>query len=69
VTGEFTRWGGHVLQWLGVDVSHWGYFQIISLQGSLLTRVDGVMILGMFAGHFSVVLWANNVKCPAEISV
>lgn len=62
VTGEFTRWGGHVLQWLGVDVSHWGYFQIIGLQGSPLTRVDGVMILGMFTGCFSAALWANNVK-------
>ncbi len=62
VTGEFTRWGGHVLQWLGVDVSTWGYFQIIGLQGSPLTRIDGLMILGMFAGCFSAALWANNVK-------
>lgn len=62
VTGEFTRWGGHILQWLGVDVSHWGYFQVIGLQGSLLTRIDGVMILGMFVGCFSAALWANNVK-------
>ncbi len=62
VTGEFTRWGGHILQWLGVDVSHWGYFQVIGLQGSPLTRIDGVMILGMFAGCFSAALWANNVK-------
>ncbi len=62
VTGEFTRWGGHILQWLGVDVSHWGYFQVIGLQGTPLTRIDGVMILGMFAGCFSAALWANNVK-------
>lgn len=62
VTGEFTRWGGHILQWLGVDVSHWGYFQVIGLQGSPLTRIDGVMILGMFAGCLSAALWANNVK-------
>ncbi|ABI59263.1 MULTISPECIES: selenium metabolism membrane protein YedE/FdhT [Nitrosomonas] len=62
VTGEFTRWGGHILQWLGLDVSHWGYFQVIGLQGSPLTRIDGVMILGMFAGCFSAALWANNVK-------
>jgi uncharacterized membrane protein YedE/YeeE len=62
VTGEFTRWGGHVLQWLGVDVSTWGYFKIIGLQGTPLTRIDGVMILGMFAGCFAAALWANNVK-------
>lgn len=62
VTGEFTRWGGHILQWFGVDVSHWGYFQVIGLQGSPLTRIDGIMILGMFTGCFSAALWANNVK-------
>ncbi|HCL87187.1 MAG TPA: YeeE/YedE family protein [Comamonadaceae bacterium] len=62
VTGEFTRWGGHVLQWLGVDLSGWGYFQLIGTQGTPLTRVDGVMIIGMFAGCLSAALWANNVK-------
>jgi uncharacterized membrane protein YedE/YeeE len=62
VTGEFTRWGGHVLQWCGVDLSGWGYFQIIGMQGTPLTRIDGVMIIGMFAGCFSAALWANNVK-------
>lgn len=62
VTGEFTRWGGHLLQFAGVDVSHWGYFQLIGLQGSPLTRIDGVMILGMFAGCLSAALWANNIK-------
>ena len=62
VTGEFTRWGGHVLQFCGVDLSHWGYFKIIGLQGTPLTRVDGVMVIGMFVGCFSAALWANNVK-------
>lgn len=62
VTGEFTRWGGHVLQWLGVDLSTWGYYQLIGMQGTPLTRVDGVMIIGMFAGCLSAALWANNVK-------
>ena len=62
VTGEFTRWGGHVLQFLGVDLSNWGYFKIIGLEGTPLTRVDGVMIIGMFVGCFSAALWANNVK-------
>ncbi len=62
VTGEFTRWGGHVLQWFGVDLTHWGYFQLIGMQGTPLTRIDGVMIIGMFAGCLSAALWANNVK-------
>ena len=62
VTGEFTRWGGHALQALGVDVSEWSYYKIIGMQGTIFTRIDGVMILGMFAGCISAALWANNVK-------
>ena len=52
VTGEFTRWGGHALQALGVDVSDWNYYKIIGMQGTIFTRIDGVMILGMFAGMY-----------------
>ena len=33
VTGEFTRWGGHVLQWFGLHPEQWGYFKVIGLQG------------------------------------
>ena len=62
VTGEFTRWGGHVMQWLGYHPETWGYFKVIGLQGTPLDRVDGVMILGMFAGCLAAALWANNVK-------
>ncbi|OBX06434.1 selenium metabolism membrane protein YedE/FdhT [Gallibacterium genomosp. 3] len=62
VTGEFTRWGGEILQVLGVNVDNWGYYQIIKLDGTVFTRIDGVMILGMFAGCISAALWANNVK-------
>lgn len=62
VTGEFTRWGGHVLSWLGVDLSTWDYFALIGMQGTPLTRIDGVMIIGMFTGCLSAALWANNVK-------
>lgn len=62
VTGEFTRWGGEILQVLGVNVDNWGYYQIIKLDGTVFTRVDGVMIIGMFAGCISAALWANNVK-------
>lgn len=62
VTGEFTRWGGHLLQFAGVDLSNWGYFKVIGLEGTPLTRIDGLMIIGMFVGCFSAALWANNVK-------
>lgn len=62
VTGEFTRWGGHILNLIGVDTSSWGYFKIIGLQGTPLDRIDGVMIIGMFAGALAAALMANNVK-------
>lgn len=50
VTGEFTRWGGQLLQLLGVHSEQWGYYQLIHLEGSPLTRIDGRMIIGMFGG-------------------
>ncbi len=62
VTGEFTRWGGHLLQFMGFQPQTWGYFKLIGLEGTPLDRIDGVMILGMFAGCLSAALWANNVK-------
>ncbi|QCT21951.1 selenium metabolism membrane protein YedE/FdhT [Jejubacter calystegiae] len=62
VTGEFTRWGGELLQLFGVHTENWGYFQLIGLEGSPLTRIDGVMIIGMFGGCFAAALWANNIK-------
>lgn len=37
VTGEFTRWGGQLLQLFGVHAEEWGYFKIIHLEGSPLT--------------------------------
>ena len=62
VTGEFTRWGGEVLQTFGVNVDQWGYFKIVGLDGNVFSRIDGLMILGMFAGCISAALWANNIK-------
>ncbi|HAZ54355.1 MAG TPA: YeeE/YedE family protein [Franconibacter helveticus] len=62
VTGEFTRWGGQLLQQMGVQAQTWGYFKLIHLEGTPLTRIDGRMIIGMFAGCFAAALWANNVK-------
>ncbi len=62
VTGEFTRWGGQLLQLLGVHSEQWGYYQLIHLEGSPLTRIDGRMIIGMFGGCLAAAQWANNVK-------
>jgi len=62
VTGEFTRWGGQLLQLAGVHTEEWGYFKLIHLEGTPLTRIDGMMIIGMFGGCFAAALWANNVK-------
>jgi uncharacterized membrane protein YedE/YeeE len=62
VTGEFTRWGGHLLQLFGFHPEGWAYFKLIHLEGTPLDRVDGVMIIGMFAGCLCAALWANNVK-------
>ena len=58
VTGEFTRWGGQLLQLLGVHSEQWGYYQLIHLEGSPLTRIDGRMIIGMFGGCLAAALWA-----------
>lgn len=62
VTGEFTRWGGQLLQLAGVHSEEWGYYKLIHLEGTPLTRIDGMMIIGMFGGCFAAALWANNVK-------
>ncbi|XPE61929.1 YeeE/YedE thiosulfate transporter family protein [Shigella flexneri] len=59
---NFTRSGGQLLQLFGVHAEEWGYFKIIHLEGSPLTRIDGMMILGMFGGCFAAALWADNVK-------
>lgn len=62
VTGEFTRWGGHIAALLGFSPQQWSYFQLIGLNGSPLERIDGVMIIGMFAGALCAALWASNVQ-------
>ncbi|MBS7836690.1 selenium metabolism membrane protein YedE/FdhT [Wohlfahrtiimonas chitiniclastica] len=62
VTGEFTRWGGHILQAFGVDPSDWTYFKMIGFQGSPLDRTDGLLLIGMFGGCIAAALWANNIK-------
>jgi len=36
VTGEFTRWGGQLLQLMGVHAEEWGYYKLIHLEGTPL---------------------------------
>lgn len=62
VTGEFTRWGGHLLQFMGIDTGSYGYLKLVKFTGTPLTRVDGVMVLGMFAGALISALLGQNVK-------
>ena len=65
VTGEFTRWGGHLVQLAGGHPESWGYFKVIGLSGLPWDRVDGWVVLGMLAGALAAALWANNVKLRA----
>ena len=44
VTGEFTRWGGQILQLFGVHAEEWGYYKLIHLEGTPLTRIDGMTV-------------------------
>lgn len=62
VTGEFTRIGGHILEFFGVDISDWAYFQLIGMEGNTFTRTDGWIVLGMFIGALITVLLSNNFK-------
>lgn len=62
VTGEFTRLGGHILQWFGIDVSQWAYFKLVGMQGTPITRTDGWIVIGMLLGALTTVLLSNNFK-------
>jgi uncharacterized membrane protein YedE/YeeE len=62
VTGEFTRWGGNLLQLFGVDTSHWAYFKAIKLQGEPINRTDGWLVIGMLLGGLFSALISQNFK-------
>ncbi len=62
VTGEMTRWGGEFLELLGMDLNGYSYYQKQNLNGTPLTRTDGIMLIGMFIGCLIAALWANKVK-------
>lgn len=62
VTGEFTRLGGHILEFFGVDVSDWAYFGLVHMDGTTWTRTDGWIVWGMFIGALITILLSNNFK-------
>ncbi|WP_277068388.1 selenium metabolism membrane protein YedE/FdhT [Saccharomonospora viridis] len=62
VTGEFTRFGGHLLGVVGVDVSGWDYFQLIGWEGTPLDRTGGWVVVGMLAGALVAALLGNDFK-------
>jgi uncharacterized protein len=62
VTGEFTRFGGHILGWFGVDVSQWAYFQMVKLEGTPISRTDGWIVIGMLVGASITILLSNSFK-------
>ncbi|WP_305862369.1 selenium metabolism membrane protein YedE/FdhT [Helicobacter cholecystus] len=68
VTGEFTRWGGGILELFGVDVKNWEYFHIIGFKGHWWERVDGIMLMMMFVGAFIATLFASrfHLTMPAN---
>ncbi|MCL6559385.1 MAG: selenium metabolism membrane protein YedE/FdhT [Firmicutes bacterium] len=62
VTGEFTRWGGNLLQLFGVNPSGWAYFKAIKLTSSPFTRIDGWLVFGMLLGSLFSALMSGNFK-------
>lgn len=62
VTGEFTRFGGHILRLFNIEPSGWAYFQMIGLEGTPLTRTDGWIVFGMLFGALIMVLLGNSFK-------
>ncbi|WP_276211131.1 selenium metabolism membrane protein YedE/FdhT [Heyndrickxia coagulans] len=62
VTGEFTRWGGNLLQLFGVDTADWAYFKAIKLIGEPQDRTDGWLVIGMLLGSLFSALASKNFK-------
>ncbi|QOR01541.1 MULTISPECIES: selenium metabolism membrane protein YedE/FdhT [unclassified Campylobacter] len=62
VTGEMTRWGGELLELFGMDLSTYSYYQKQNLNGTPLTRIDGIMLIGMLIGCLVAAFLANKFK-------
>ena len=52
----------------GVNTGKFQYLKLIHYQGTVLTRIDGVMILGMFLGAFGAAYISNNLKWRLPMS-
>ena len=68
VTGEFTRWGGHLLQFFGYPVQDLSYLKIVKIDKLPWERGDGWVVFGMFAGALIAALSGNNfkIRVPAQ---
>jgi uncharacterized protein len=68
VTTEFTRWGGHLLQLVGVDISGWLYFEQIGMKGMPWDRGAGWINMGMFIGALIGALLSTGfrVRMPKQ---
>ncbi len=65
VTTEFTRMGGHIMGWFGVDVNQWGYFGdagIGATKGLPWDRTSGWLVMGMLGGALIGSLLSSSVK-------
>ncbi|GAA1129496.1 selenium metabolism membrane protein YedE/FdhT [Citricoccus alkalitolerans] len=63
VTGEFTRLGGHVVEWLGADAHAWRYYQeVTTLDGSPVDRTDGWIVIAMLAGSLIAALYSGDFR-------
>lgn len=63
VTGEFTRFAGHAMSWIGIDPHKLSYIdKVMKLEGSPLERVDGWVVAGMFVGALMSALLAGQFK-------
>ncbi|CAG7644911.1 selenium metabolism membrane protein YedE/FdhT [Paenibacillus allorhizosphaerae] len=63
VTGEFTRFAGHGMEWFGIDPHKLSYIeQIMHLEGSPIDRIDGWVVTGMFLGALLSALMAGQFK-------
>ena len=66
---EFTRWGGQLLQLFHVHAEEWGYLKLSIWKRSLLTRIDGMMILSYVWRPLCRSAVANNVNCACHAAV
>lgn len=63
VTGEFTRFAAHAMEWIGIDPHGLTYIEtIMHLEGSPVDRIDGWVVMGMFLGALLSALLAGQFK-------